>query len=171
MHSDHHHNVLGLVSIFTVIKMLYISYHRFWFHLGHINDAGRSGTKIDKLYIGRSASYTRYSTKRTMCYAPRFHDYHKSYLAILAFNLEKIFPCIAGKNIVPICRLYTGEEDGFNRGRPIIEAGDRGNNFNMFGRKPVYGFAVQGCRYFTTSCMPVWWQTTLTCMLPRKYCS
>ena len=124
-----------------------------------------------KLMSCTSEPHTRYSTKKTMYYAPQFHDYHKSYLAILAFNLEKIFPCIAEKNIVPICRLYTGEEDGFNHGRPIIEAGDSGNNFKMFSGKPVYGFTVQGCRYFTSSCMPVWWQATLTCMLPRKYCT
>ena len=157
-----------MMFVSLVVKLLHLAYYSSRFHLSHMTNTGRGGRTIDRMYLRYSRS--SYSPRRMMYYAPRFRDIHRSYLAIVAFNMERIFPCLAGKSVMPMCRMYTGEEDGFRKGRPIIEASDGGNHFRMFRRRPVYGFAIQGCRYLTRHCMPVWWQTTISCMLPRKYC-
>ena len=158
----------SLCFMFLVVKLFYLSYYKSRFDLSHMTDPGKSRAPIDRMYLRPSSS--SYSLWKMMYYSPRFRDHHNSKLAIVAFNMEKIFPCIAGKRVMPMCRMYTGEEDGFRMGRPIIEAGDTGNHFRMFRRRPVYGFAIQGCPYLTRHCMPEYWQTTISCMLPRKYC-
>ena len=55
-----------------------------------------------------SHTHYQYLTK-TLC-APQFCDYHRSYLAMVAFNLEKIFSCIAEKSIVPVCQIYKAKK-------------------------------------------------------------
>ena len=161
--NQHYYNlIIMFLFMFLVVKMLYLSYYKSQFRLSHMTDRR---TIIDKLSVRRSKS--SYSPKRMMYYAPRFRDYHNSKLAIVAFNMEKIFPCLAGKRVLPVCRLFTAEEDGFRNGRPIIEAADGGNNFQMFNQRPVYAFAIKGCQ---ESCVPEYMEKTITCMLPRKYC-
>ena len=130
------------------------------------------GSKNDTLTIANPGT-SNISLNGMMYYSPRYPDYHRSNLGIFAFNLEKIFPCIAGKNIDfnLRCRRFTLEEDGFNKGRAILEIGDGGNHLGMFGRKPVYAFAVQDCSQLTRACLPYWWQTSITCLLPRKFCA
>ena len=130
------------------------------------------GSKNDTLTIANPGT-SNISLNGMMYYRPRYPDGHRSNLGIFAFNLEKIFPCIAGKNLdfIPRCRRFTLEEDGFNKGRAILEIGDGGNNLRMFGGKPVYAFAVQDCPQLTVACLPRWWDTSITCLLPRKFCA
>ena len=82
-------------------------------------------------------------------------------------NLDKLFPC-ANRNRI-FCRRFTSEEDGFFKGRSIIEAADHGNNFRMFGRANVYGMTFQGCRYLSghKGCLPRYFETIIACFLPR----
>ena len=108
-------------------------------------------------------------------YFPQQHDVLQS--KVLRLSLEslcsiwkKIFLCIAAKNFRPRCRRFTSEENGFNKGWAILEIGDGGNNLRMFGQKPVYAFAVQDCPQLTEACLPCWWETSITCLLPRKFC-
>ena len=158
-----------LILLYIVVKLLHLTFHGSKFSLRVMSNTGKPTATLDTLPVTRSGA--AYSPKRMMYYAPRYRDHHKSNLAIVAFNMEKIFPCLAGKGVLPMCRMYTAEEDGFMKGRSIIEAADIGNNLKMFN-KPVYAFAVRGCRKLTSqSCMPNWWQKTITCLLPRMYCS
>ena len=115
------------------------------------------------------------STSTNIAYQPRYHDIHNSGLAILFFNLEAIFPCLRGSNnMVPICSLFSNEEDGFLGGRPIIQAADIGNNFRIFSRNlnvNTFGFGISGCSTFGMSCLPVFLELELVCMLPRNLCT
>ena len=104
-------------------------------------------------------------------YAPRYNDVHKSNLFILAFNLEKIFPCIADQDIPLACGRFTNDEDGFNKGQTIVEAGDGGNNLKMFNGKRVYAFSVSGCPQVTEACIPKYYGVSITCLLPREHCA
>ena len=88
-------------------------------------------------------------------------------------NLERIFPCISDE--YPTCRMFTYEEDGFNSGRAIIEAGDISNNFRVFSSTEnilTYGFAFQGCVQLNglDGCMRNYFQRAITCQLPRQSC-
>ena len=115
------------------------------------------------------------SSDNTLAYRPNFADFHQSGLAGVFLNLENIFPCISDDKC-PICHIFTYEEDGFNSGRAIIEAGDIGNNFRVFSSTQnikTYGFAFQGCVQLNGlhGCMPRFFQTAITCQLPRESCS
>ena len=115
------------------------------------------------------------STDNTFAYRPNFADYHQSGLAGVFLNLENIFPCISGE--YPICRMFTYEEDGFNKGKgkAIIEAADSGNNFSVFSCTEdilTYGFAFQGCSQLNglDGCLRKYFQRSITCQLPRESC-
>ena len=140
------------------------------FNLYRINHLGLGEILDTVSVVDTNSTYT--SPKELIYYAPRYPDYHKSNLFIFAFNLEKIFPCIAGKNILPTCGRFTAEEDGLNKGQNIVEAGDRGNDMSMFGKwKRVYGFSVSGCQEATKACYPTYYEVSITCLLPREYCA
>ena len=161
-----------LVFFHAVVKQLSFrrSKNSVDFHLGRVNDAGQV-EEIDMLTVKSTASiYT--SPKDMIYYAPRYNDYQESNLFIFAFNLETIFPCIADKEILPTCGRFTAEEDGFNKGQTIVETGDIGNHLKIFGSyKRVYAFSVSGCPEVTEACMSKFYQISITCLLPRKYCA
>jgi len=90
-------------------------------------------------------------------------------LAGVFLNLENIFRCISDE--YPICHIFTYEEDGFNNGKAIIEAEDIGNNFRVFSSTEnilTYGFAFQ--LNGRNGCMRKYFQTAITCQLPRESC-
>ena len=125
---------------------------------------------IDQIRIGNGASATN-SPLGYMRYRPNYADFHKSYLAGLFFNLEHLFPCARRSRQRPVCRMFTLEEDGFLKGKAIIEKADSGNNFVIFGSNiDTYGFAIQGCKTMNSYCLPSYFETVITCYLPRKYC-
>ena len=97
-------------------------------------------------------------------------DFHWSGLAGVFLNVEQIFPCASGQ--APICRIFTFEEDGFRDGKAIIEAGDHFHDFNSTEDIKTYGFAFQGCEQLNgiNGCMPKYFDTAITCQLPRNTC-
>ena len=116
-----------------------------------------------------SNEYT--SANNVIAYRPYYNDVHNSNLAILFFNLEAAFPCLGG---MPICSLFPFEEDGFFRGRPLIQAADTGNHFRIFSGShsvKTFGFGFAGCSTFANSCVPDSFELSLVCLLPRSVCT
>ena len=64
----------------------------------------------------RSGRKSLTSTNNILAYRPKYSDFHRSRLAGIFVNIEKIFPCIAKTNYVPICSIFTSEENGFRKG-------------------------------------------------------
>ena len=125
--------------------------------------------KVERVIETISIGHGRASrTGRYLAYRPRFSGYHRTRFGTLFLNLDKLFPC--ANRIRPFCRRFTQEEDGFRRGKEIIEAADRGNNFKMFGRANVYGMAFKGCCYLNgyNGCLPRYFETTIACFLPKS---
>ena len=160
------------VSFFLpVVKQLtFQRFHNGAFRLDRINHLGK--LKTVEFFGVPFIHQSRISPNEIIYYGANYSDYHSSNLFIMAFNLEKIFTCIAGKDIVPTCARFTAEEDGFNKGKSIVEAGDSGNDFIMFGKgKRVYAFSVSGCPLVTNACFPLHYMISITCLLPREYCA
>ena len=113
------------------------------------------------------------SPNNLLAYRPRFRDAHRSYLGALFLNIDGIFPCINSTSYNPTCGILTGEEDGFFRGRSFVQAADNGNSLRIFSSTEnikTYGFVIQDCAEFTTSCFPKNIMITIFCLLPRAQC-
>ena len=72
---------------------------------------------------------------------------------------------------MPLCHLLPYEDDGFRKGKAIIEATDGGNNLNIFGNTGsirTYGFAFTGCAVLNgaNGCLSSSWERVLACYLP-----
>ncbi|XP_019851978.1 PREDICTED: uncharacterized protein LOC109581919 [Amphimedon queenslandica] len=108
-------------------------------------------------------------TSNILAYRPNFNT-HNLKLAAVFINLENLFPCIKkGQNYVPSCTSLTQGEGGFNKGRPLLQAGDTGNNFKVFSATTsTYGFAFSGCTKFTGAapCMDKYYTFSIACFLP-----
>ncbi len=115
-------------------------------------------------------SQDRTSTNNLLAYRPHYNDYHQSGLAAVFINLSDLFPCTASEQ--PRCYRATWEEDGFNKGKAILKAGDIGNNFNVWpnGQKRTYGFVIEGCEELNTQCLPSYYQISIICHLSRPLC-
>ena len=114
------------------------------------------------------------STDNAIAYRPYFNDVHNSNLAIVFLNLEAAFPCLRDTDVMPVCNLFTLEEDGFLGGRSLVQAADLGNDFRIFSNSrfvKTFGFGFTGCRTFATSCVPVSFERSLVCLLPRNVCT
>ncbi|XP_019853143.1 PREDICTED: uncharacterized protein LOC109582705 [Amphimedon queenslandica] len=127
----------------------------------------REGNKLlQRIYIGNGR---RSKTGPYMAYRPKFRGYHSTRLGAIFVNLNRLFPCARSTRVS--CRRFTIEEDGFLKGKAIIEAADLGNHFRAFGTNvDTYGIAFQGCRYLNgaNGCLPKWFHTTIACLLPRS---
>ena len=109
-------------------------------------------------------------TSTILAYRPKYNGYHHTRRGAVFLNLERLFPCAGKTGLVPVCRRFTQEEDGFLRARSIIEAADIGNNMKIFGTNiKTYGFVFQGCSYLNgnNACLPTFFQTVITCYVPR----
>ena len=124
---------------------------------------------ISQLSIANTSNeYT--SANNIIAYRPRYNDHHNSSLAILFFNLEAAFPCL--RRNLPPCSLFTHEEGGFLRGRPLIQAADAGNNLRIFGSWVMtFGFGFAGCSTFANWCVPNDFELSLVCLLPGNDCT
>ena len=155
---DHILYCVCFLHIQTVVKTIYI---------------GRDGDNNLKLQHGElsaSVSLADPSEPATSNNLLAYRPNYQSGLAGVFINLEGVFPCSSGHG-VPACSRFTVEEDGFNGGKAILQAGDSGNNFNMFNSTTyVYGFAIQGCAEFGADCFPNWYEIRVVCLLPRLYC-
>lgn len=124
------------------------------------------------LPISPSSSST--SSDNVLAYRPNYLDSHGSNLAALFVNLEALHPCIGTMDYAISCKLFTYEEDGFRQGRSIIEAADNGNSIVIFDQNvnmATYGFALEGCAQFDSSCFNYNLQLNLVCLLPRSLCA
>ena len=127
------------------------------------------GTLIDSISLSNPAIDV---SSTYLAYRPNYNDVHGSGLAGMFINMAAIFPCIADR--APVCRMFTFEEDEFNDGRAFIEAGDGGNNFQIFSTStntPTYGFAIKGCTQMDPTCLRSYYDLVITCLLPREQCS
>ena len=125
------------------------------------------GPVLNRITIGNGQ---RSRTSSILAYRPRYSDFHQTRLGAVFLNLERLFPCAGKGGLVPVCRTFTQEEDGFYKGRSIIDAADIGNNMRIFGSNiKTYGFALQGCSYLSgqNACLPNWFTTVVTCFVPR----
>ena len=115
------------------------------------------------------------STNGIFAYRPRFQDRQNSGLAAFFINLEAVFPCLVPlTDYYPICRVYTDEDDGFRRGRDIIDAADIGNDLQIFSTTEsilTYGVAIQNCPILNTDCWSHFTSLAVVCLLPRGACS
>ena len=119
----------------------------------------------------KNAAIPRMSSNKLLVYRPNYSDLHRSGLAGIFVNIENVFPCIAKTHYVPICSVFTSEEDGFRKGKQYIQLGDLGNNVKVFGKRiATYGLAVGGCSLLNERCLPSWVKSTVMCLLPRSSC-
>ena len=118
-----------------------------------------SSTMIANLSLA-NPSVSATSSNNLLAYRPKFKDSHKSNLAGIFLNAKEL---TCGSRM---CKILPNEEDGFNKGRAIIEAGDGGNNFRVFNSKkyiPTYGFAIAGCPEMNEDCLPRWYSFNILC--------
>ena len=104
------------------------------------------------------------SSNKLLAYRPRYSDYHGSNLAGIFLNAKEL---TCGSRM---CKIVSHEEDGFNKGKAIIEAGDRGNDFRVFNSTTniiTYGFAIQDCPEMNPNCFPTWYAVNIVCYVPR----
>ena len=137
--------------------------------LSHVGGSGLDRTFIDWISLSNPAVDI---SSTYLAYRPNYNDFHGSGLAGMFINTGAIFPC--APNVSPICRIFTKEEDGFNKGHVFIESGDGGNNFQIFSTStymPTYGFAIKGCTQMDPTCLPVSYTFFIICFLPREQCS
>ena len=139
--------------------------------LHHIGASGFffDGTLIDWISLSNPAIDV---SSTYLAYRPNYYDKHSSGLAGMFINMGDIFPCTA--NVSPVCRIFTQEEDGFNKGHVFIESGDSGNHFRIFSTStetPTYGFAIKDCTQMDSTCLPSYFNHVITCLLPRAQCS
>ena len=128
-----------------------------------------SSRELDRIVIGNGLTS---STSTILAYRPKYEsDYHQTGLGAIYLNLDSLFPCTVNGLIVPICRRFTQEEDGFFKGRTITEAADGGNAMTIFGHSvKTYGFVFESCPYLNgiDGCLPTQFQMVITCFLPRS---
>ena len=79
------------------------------------------------------------SSNSLLAYRSNYNDGHSgdSNLGIVFLNLNGIFPCVPPETRVP-CGVVSMEEDAFSGGQVILQAIDRGNNFQIFSSTELY---------------------------------
>ena len=109
-----------------------------------------------------------------LAYAPNFRDAHRSGIAALMINMVEAFPCINSlSSYLPVCKVFTYEDDGFRGGRAIIEASDSGNSFRSIFTgtlKGVFAFGFANCTELNLDCFPRFVEYVVSCYLPRNVC-
>ena len=130
-----------------------VSLHRKTFH---------SSTRIADISIVNPSNSST-SSNNLLAYRPRFSDLHDSNLAGIFLNAKEL---TCGSTL---CKVLPHEGDGFNKGRQIIEAGDRGNDLEVFSSTKyisTFGFAIVGCPEMNKSCLPDYYDVTIMCYVP-----
>ena len=141
--------------------------------LSNISGATVRGTGPRRAELSMFNSSTNASSNNLLVYYPNYRDAHRSGIAALLFNMIEAFPCIQSlSSYLPVCKVFTYEDDGFRGGRAIIEASDGGNGFRVFNGtlKGVFAFGFSGCPEMTTDCFPRYAEYVISCYLPRNRC-
>ena len=113
------------------------------------------------------------SSNNLLAYYPNYRDAHRSGIGIFFINMVEAFPCIQSlSSYLPVCKVFTYEDDGFRGGRAIIEAADSGNGFRVFNGtlKGVFAFGFTGCPELNQDCFPLYVEYLISCYLPRNRC-
>ena len=176
-----------LCCTFTVVKLLRISYNNDELSVYRTDPTTLSSTeKISSVYVDVTPSKhltpvlqtRRISDDNIIAYASSYSDTDQSMLGTGFLNLDAIFPCatLSGSKDVPRCGEYTLEEDGFNKGKPVIGVADRGKKIDIFGVDvSSYGFEVRECPQFTPElpdgCLHNQYEFAIVCYLPRFDCA
>ena len=122
-----------------------------------------TSTMIANISIANPSVSTT-SSNNLLAYRPQFKDVHNSNLAGIFLNAKEL---TCGSTM---CKIISDDEDGFNKGKAIIKAGDDGNAFKVFSSTenvPTYGFAIQKCPEMNTNCLPHWYSFHIVCYVPR----
>lgn len=118
-------------------------------------------------------SSTNATSNNLLAYYPNYSDGHRSGIAALLVNMVEAFPCINSlSSHNPVCKVFTYEDDGFRKGRAIIEASDAGNGFRVFNGtlKGVFAFGFANCSELNFDCFPRYVEYAISCYLPRNTC-
>lgn len=118
-----------------------------------------TSTMIANISIANPSVSTT-SSNNLLAYRPQFKDVHNSNLAGIFLNAKEL---TCGSTM---CKIISEEEDGFNKGKAIIGAGDSGNNFKVFNSTEhisTYGFAIAGCPVMNRDCLPTWYSFNIVC--------
>ena len=113
------------------------------------------------------------TSNNLLAYYPNYRDAHRSGIAAFLINMVEAFPCINSlSSYLPVCKVFTYEDDGFRNGRAIIEASDSGNGFRVFNGtiKGVFAFGYTNCSELTLDCFPRYVDYAISCYLPRSVC-
>ena len=170
--------LLSIILSFADVRLL-----RIWMYYGrqlklfasnHTTLQENDATELATISLSNPSQAVT-SSNNLLAYRPRFTDGHNSNLAGVFINMEGVFPCIQSLSIyIPICQVFSHEDDGFRRGKALIGAGDSGNSLRVFSSTSnilTYGIAVQECPEFTASCFPTLQSLVVACYLPRAACS
>ena len=156
---------------FTAVQMLYLSLPKSRIlSIQKVNGSDLTLRPIlDKIKIGNGQTAR---TSTMLAYRPNYNGHDHTRLGAVFLNLVKLFPC-ARTGIVPVCRRFTQDEDGFYKGKTIAEAADIGNNMRIFSTTKyinTYGFVFEACPYLNgvNSCLSTYFETVVTCFLPRS---
>ena len=121
-------------------------------------------TALAQMNIGDGSAA---QTVGPFAYRPMFSGNHNSRLGTFFINIEEVFPCVARTDYNAICRTFSDEDDGFRGGSAILDSGDDGNTFRIFGSTiETYGFAFQNCPLMDRTCLPNYHSFTIACYLP-----
>ena len=123
------------------------------------------GDALDEIHIGNGQAD---QTSDLLAYRKQFSDYHGSGLGAVFFNLQKLFPCVTSN--IPMCHLYPNDDEGFRKGKALIEVSDW-NNIHVFGSSvKTYGFTFTDCPVLdgANGCLSTYFDRVLVCYLPRS---
>ena len=135
-------------------------------------------TKLDSVTFNQQGSTTTLSNSSSaivnsedniLAYRPNFQNPSRSNLATIFVHVEAIYPCATEYHHIS-CKLFPNEDDGFRRGRTIVEAMDI--DWGIFNGT-TYAFALEGCSRITTACYASCYTYvfTLMCLVPSSVCS
>ena len=122
------------------------------------------GNALDQISIGNGQAD---QTSDLLAYRKQFNDQHGSGLGAVFINLQKLFPCVP--NNIPMCHLYPNDDEGFRKGKALIEVSDW-SNIRVFGSNvKTYGFTITDCPVLdgADGCLSTYFDRVLVCYLPR----
>ena len=168
--------------ISIAIKLLVVQFHVHFINLFEVNPATFARQRLDHVDIvdkGLSVS-----PERMMAFHPNFRDVDGSGLGAGFLHLRNIYPCIVPRRqgtvppipVVPRCSVHSYDQAGFNNGLPVLDIKINSGvpGFAPAGL-PIFGFAVNTCRTFTTGdeddgCLRGDYKFGVVCHLPGKLC-
>lgn len=139
-HNTHCHAVLGLLYLARTGDTNLVS-------LNNISGVTVRGSGPNRAELPNFNSSTNASSNNLLAYYPNYRDAHRSGLAAMFINMPVAFPCLEGvSSYLPVCKVFTYEDDGFRGGRAIIEVGNGFPGVFSGPQKGVFALALQVVR-------------------------